>query len=49
MTEKEQLILEMNRLNDMLDPLATRNDYGVFLKIKRVLELIMLRLDETEQ
>lgn len=46
MKEKEQMILEMKALNDLLDIKSLRNDYAVYLKIKRLLELIIYRLDE---
>ena len=49
MDEKEQLILEMQRLTKMLEPNAVRDEYPVYLKIKRILELIVMRLDETER
>ncbi len=40
MDESDQLDLELKRLSKMLDPRATPDYYPIFLKIKRILELL---------
>ncbi len=49
MTEKEQLIIELRRLGELLYPNAQRDEYAVFLKIERILQLLDSRITDLER
>lgn len=49
MDESDQLDLELKYLSNLLDPRSKPEEYKVFLKIKRILELLAEKKDDIKK